>query len=79
MYIFVTKNVLFLVQNKSQSATFNQKQHIFCHKNAYLENSNHQKMFGPLFSDSAYFFNSKTTFGMFGMICFGVDSQAHTL
>jgi hypothetical protein len=27
---------------------------------------------------SAYFINAKATFGMFGMICFGVDSQAHT-
>jgi hypothetical protein len=36
-------------------------------------------MFGPLFSDSAYFSDAKTTFGVFGMICFVVDSQTHTV
>jgi hypothetical protein len=44
-----------------------------------FEKGHDQKMFGPLFSDSAYFSDAKTTFGMFGMICFGVDSQIHTL
>jgi hypothetical protein len=36
-------------------------------------------MFGPLFSESAYFSDAKTTFEMFGMISFGVDSQTHTV
>jgi hypothetical protein len=31
------------------------------------------------FLDSAYFSDAKTTFGMFWMICFGFDSQTHTL
>jgi hypothetical protein len=40
--------------------------------------SHYQKMFGPLYSESAYFSDAKNTFEMFGMICFGVDSQTHT-
>jgi hypothetical protein len=45
----------------------------------FFEKEHDQKMFGPLFSDSAYVSDAKTTFGMFGMICFAVDSQTHTL
>jgi hypothetical protein len=48
-------------------------------KTFFLEKGQYQKMFGPLFFDSAYFSYAKTTFGMFGMICFKVDSQTHTL
>jgi hypothetical protein len=38
-----------------------------------------KKMFQPLFWESIYFSDAKPIFGMFGMICFGVDSQTHTL
>jgi hypothetical protein len=32
-------------------------------------------MFRPLLGDLAYISDNKTTFGMFGMICFAVDSH----
>jgi hypothetical protein len=51
------------------------KRTFFVTKNAFLEKGHDQKMFGPFFWDSAYFSDAKTTFGMFGMICFVVDSQ----
>jgi hypothetical protein len=57
------------VQFPAKNSTF------FCHKNAFFEKGPDQKMFGPLFLDSAYFSDAKSTFGMFGMICFVVDSQ----
>jgi hypothetical protein len=81
----VTKNVLFLGQNctlakhESQSAFSSQKQHICCHKNVFWEKGHDQKTFGPLFWDSAYFSEAVTTLRMFGMICFEVDSQTHTV
>jgi hypothetical protein len=43
------------------------------------EKGHNPKMLAALFLNSAYFSDAKTTFGMFGMICFGVDSQTHTL
>jgi hypothetical protein len=49
-----------------------QKQHIFCHKNSFFEKGYDQKMFGPLFSESVYVSDAKTTFGMFGIFCFAV-------
>jgi hypothetical protein len=36
-------------------------------------------MFLPLFSDSVYISESKTTYGMFWIITFAVDSQTHTV
>jgi hypothetical protein len=36
-------------------------------------------MFGPLISDSTYFSDAKTTFEMFRMISFKVDSQTPIL
>jgi hypothetical protein len=68
-----------LAKKESQSAIFNQKQHIFCRKNAVVVKGHNQNMFGPHILDSAYFSDAKTTFRMFGMICFGIDSQTHTL
>jgi hypothetical protein len=55
------------------------KQHVFCHKHEFFEKGHDQKMFGPLFSNSAYISDAKTPFGMFGMFCFAVDSQTHRL
>jgi hypothetical protein len=63
-----------LAKNASQSAISNQKHHISCHKNAFFEKGHDQKMFGPHFLDSAYFSDALTIFGMYGMICFVVDS-----
>jgi hypothetical protein len=60
-HVFVTTNVLFLVGNCtlalifSQSAILDPKTAHFCHKKAvsvFLKGRD-QKMFGPLFSDSA--------------------------
>jgi hypothetical protein len=48
---------------------------LFCLK----KKAHNQKKLSLLFSALAYFPDAKTTFGMFGMICFGVDSQTHTL
>jgi hypothetical protein len=59
---FRGKNVLFLDKNCINILIFSQSP-IF-----------DKKMFGPLFSDSVYFSESKTTFGMFGIITFAVDS-----
>jgi hypothetical protein len=58
---------------------FSSKNSTFFHKKAFLKKGHDQKMFGPLFSDSVYISESKTTFGMFGIIAFAVDSQTHTL
>jgi hypothetical protein len=41
----------------------------------FFEKGHDQKMLGALFLDSAYFSEAKTTFGMFGMIYFEVDSH----
>jgi hypothetical protein len=49
------------------------KWHIYCHKKAFFKKGLDQKKFGPLFLDSAYVSDAKTTCGMFGMICFAVD------
>jgi hypothetical protein len=82
--LFVKKKVLYFVKNCpnilifSQSAIFNQKTAHFFHKNGFFFKCHYQKMFGPLYSESAYFSDAKNTFEMFGMICFGVDSQTHT-
>jgi hypothetical protein len=48
---------------------------IFGQKNAVFLKGFDKKMFGPLFSDSAYISDAKTTFGMLGMFCFAVDSK----
>jgi hypothetical protein len=44
----------------------------------YLNGRDH-KMFKALFLESAYFSDAKTTFGMFGMIFFGVDFKTHSV
>jgi hypothetical protein len=49
------------------------------HKNTFYKKGHDQNIFAQLFSDSAYSSNAKATFRMFGMICFGADSQTHTL
>jgi hypothetical protein len=36
-----------------------------------------QNKIGLLFLDSAYFSDAKTTFGMFGIIFFALNSQTH--
>jgi hypothetical protein len=77
--------VLFLDENCtnilifSQSVIFDQKTAHFFHENAVLKKGHNQKMFGLLFSDSVYFSESKTTFGMFEIITFAVHSETHTL
>jgi hypothetical protein len=50
----------------------------FVTKTRFLKKAMIEKCFDQLFSDSAYVSDAKTTFEMFGMICFGVDSQTHT-
>jgi hypothetical protein len=57
--LFLDENCLFF----SQSAICDQKTAHFFHKNALLKKGHDQKMFGPLFLDSVYFSESKTTFG----------------
>jgi hypothetical protein len=75
--IFVKNNCWFLVENY----TFAKNENIYpisSHKNVFLKKDHDPKMFGTLFFDSVYFSESKTTFGMFGIITFAVDSQTHT-
>jgi hypothetical protein len=52
---------------------------IFDTKTAFFEKGYDQKVFGKPYWDSAYVSHAKTTFGMFGTICFAVDSLTHTL
>jgi hypothetical protein len=76
---FLIKNYI-LAKNESQSAIFDQKRHIIFHKNVFFFlNGRDHKMFKALFLESAYFSDAKTTFGMFGMIFFGVDFKTHSV
>jgi hypothetical protein len=58
------------VQISTQNSTFCFTKTRFYKKKKAMRQDK-KTTYKPLFSDSAYFSEAKTTFGVFGMICFG--------